>query len=39
VLKTLVKDKKLPEVDPSIDHRYMLNVVTSAIVNTPSGFF
>lgn len=30
VLKTLVKDKKIKQIDPSQDHRYMLNVVTSA---------
>ena len=34
VLKTL-KVKNKPEVPPEQDHRYMLNVVTSAIVNTP----
>lgn len=33
VLKTLTA-KKDP-IPPTIDHRYMLNVVTSAIVNTP----
>jgi len=35
VLKTLVKDRKHADIDPVVDHRYMLNVVTSAIVNTP----
>lgn len=35
VLKTLVKSKKDQEVPPPMDFRYMLNVVTSAIVNTP----
>ncbi|KAJ2936438.1 hypothetical protein H1R20_g654, partial [Candolleomyces eurysporus] len=34
VLKTL-KLKNKPEISPEQDHRYMLNVVTSAIVNTP----
>ncbi|ETW85467.1 hypothetical protein HETIRDRAFT_32709 [Heterobasidion irregulare TC 32-1] len=34
VLKTL-KKKKTPDVQPAADHRYMINVVTSAIVNTP----
>ncbi|KIY71124.1 hypothetical protein CYLTODRAFT_419127 [Cylindrobasidium torrendii FP15055 ss-10] len=34
VFKTLTQ-KKEPEVPPHMDHRYMLNVVTSAIVNTP----
>ncbi|KDR81789.1 hypothetical protein GALMADRAFT_239986 [Galerina marginata CBS 339.88] len=34
VLKTL-KTKNRPEVAPRADHRYMVNVVTSAIVNTP----
>lgn len=34
VLKTFT-GKKGPEVKPGIDHRYMINVVTSAIVNTP----
>jgi hypothetical protein len=33
-LKSL-KDKNHPEIAPTMDHRYMLNVVTSAIVNTP----
>ncbi|KAJ7752003.1 hypothetical protein B0H16DRAFT_1663119 [Mycena metata] len=33
VFKTL-KGKK-PEIPPSDDHRYMVNIVTSAIVNTP----
>lgn len=32
--KTLVRSKAR-EIDPLTDHRYMLNVVTSAIVNTP----
>ncbi|KAJ3726024.1 hypothetical protein C8R42DRAFT_424597 [Lentinula raphanica] len=34
VFKSL-KDKNAPEIQPQMDHRYMLNVVTSAIVNTP----
>ncbi|KAF8803514.1 hypothetical protein BYT27DRAFT_7225881 [Phlegmacium glaucopus] len=34
VLKTL-KGKHKTEVSPLTDHRYMVNVVTSAIVNTP----
>jgi hypothetical protein len=34
VLKTL-KVKNRPEISPSTDYRYMLNIVTSAIVNTP----
>jgi len=34
VLKTF-RGKKDPEILPSMDHRYMINVVTSAIVNTP----
>lgn len=32
VFKTL---SPLRAIDPVVDHRYMLNVVTSAIVNTP----
>ncbi|KAJ7582843.1 hypothetical protein C8J56DRAFT_1005754 [Mycena floridula] len=32
--KTL-KTKQRPEIPPAVDHRYMINVVTSAIVNTP----
>ncbi|KXN82589.1 hypothetical protein AN958_02440 [Leucoagaricus sp. SymC.cos] len=35
VLKTHKPNKKEPEVPIDIDHRYMINVVTSAIVNTP----
>ncbi|KAI0317869.1 hypothetical protein OF83DRAFT_1083328 [Amylostereum chailletii] len=35
LLKTLVKVKKAPDVPPPMDHRYMVNIVTSAIVNTP----
>jgi len=35
VLKTLSRGKNHPAPAPSEDHRYMLNVVTSAIVNTP----
>ncbi|KAI6150305.1 hypothetical protein BKA82DRAFT_4461602 [Pisolithus tinctorius] len=35
VLKTLAGGKNTPEVPPSVDFRYMINVVTSAIVNTP----
>ncbi|KAG5652343.1 hypothetical protein H0H81_005364 [Sphagnurus paluster] len=34
VLKSL-KEKGKPELAPAVDHRYMLNVVSSAIVNTP----
>jgi len=34
VLKTLTKGKDA-EIPPNFDHRYMLNVVSSAIVNTP----
>ncbi|KAF8522090.1 hypothetical protein BU17DRAFT_45307 [Hysterangium stoloniferum] len=34
VLKTLTKSKE-PDVTPALDHRYMLNIVSSAIVNTP----
>jgi len=33
LFKTLTKSKR--DVNPERDHRYMLNVVTSAIVNTP----
>lgn len=29
VLKTLTKGKNTPDVPPAMDHRYMLNVVTS----------
>ncbi|GBE82620.1 Uncharacterized protein SCP_0410050 [Sparassis crispa] len=35
VLKTLQKNKKKGGIPPAQDHRYMLNIVTSAIVNTP----
>ncbi|KZV71815.1 hypothetical protein PENSPDRAFT_650377 [Peniophora sp. CONT] len=35
MFKTLVKNKKQPDINPAIDHRYMVNIVTSAIVNTP----
>ncbi|KAI0071818.1 hypothetical protein K474DRAFT_1712149 [Panus rudis PR-1116 ss-1] len=35
VLKTLVKGKNRPDVPPHEDFRYMINVVSSAIVNTP----
>ncbi|KAI0303483.1 hypothetical protein B0F90DRAFT_1809674 [Multifurca ochricompacta] len=35
VLKTLNKGKRLSALSPASDHRYMLNVVTSAIVNKP----
>ncbi|KAI1788498.1 hypothetical protein LXA43DRAFT_894527 [Ganoderma leucocontextum] len=35
MLKTFVKEKKRGEVPPALDHRYMLNIVSSAIVNTP----
>ncbi|KAJ8463846.1 hypothetical protein ONZ45_g17443 [Pleurotus djamor] len=34
IFKTL-KSKKEVEIPPSADHRYMVNVITSAIVNTP----
>ncbi|KAG7452679.1 uncharacterized protein BT62DRAFT_880537 [Guyanagaster necrorhizus] len=34
VFKTL-RAKGRSEIQPSVDHRYMVNVVTSAIVNTP----
>ncbi|TFK72175.1 hypothetical protein BDN72DRAFT_371720 [Pluteus cervinus] len=34
ILKTL-KAKGRQELPPAVDHRYMLNIVTSAIVNTP----
>lgn len=33
LLKTLSHGR--PDVDPRLDHRYMLNVISSAIVNTP----
>ena len=29
VLKTLVRDKKKQDIPPQLDHRYMINVVTS----------
>ncbi|KAF7967663.1 hypothetical protein HWV62_17338 [Athelia sp. TMB] len=35
VLKTFAKGKKSAALDPAVDHRYMINVVSSAIVNTP----
>lgn len=35
VLKTLVKGKNRSDIPPSMDYRYMLNIVSSAIVNTP----
>ncbi|KAI0781344.1 hypothetical protein BD413DRAFT_27799 [Trametes elegans] len=35
LFKTWVKEKKKPPIQPSLDHRYMVNVTTSAIVNTP----
>ncbi|KAG6841683.1 hypothetical protein C0991_008321 [Blastosporella zonata] len=36
LLKTLKpKGSRQPEIAPTVDHRYMLNIVTSAIVNTP----
>lgn len=35
VLKTLKKGKGSSALPPTSDHRYMLNVVSSAIVNTP----
>jgi len=34
VFKTL-KAKDKPAVSPAVDHRYMINITTSAIVNTP----
>lgn len=34
VFKTLVTGKEVA-LDAAHDHRYMLNIVTSAIVNTP----
>jgi len=34
VLKTLTKGKD-SDISPNVDYRYMLNVVSSAIVNTP----
>lgn len=33
--KTLVRDKKAPDIPTRQDHRYMLNIISSAIVNTP----
>ncbi|KAI0050058.1 hypothetical protein FA95DRAFT_1677081 [Auriscalpium vulgare] len=35
ILKTLVKGKKSQDIPPQEDYRYMINVVSSAIVNTP----
>jgi len=35
LLRTHVRDKHHKDLPPEMDHRYMLNVVTSAIVNTP----
>lgn len=39
VLKTLTRQmgnkNKAPDIPPAVDYRYMVNVVTSAIVNTP----
>jgi hypothetical protein len=35
LLKTLATGKGKVEVEPERDHRWMLNIVTSAIVNTP----
>ncbi|OBZ75883.1 hypothetical protein A0H81_04778 [Grifola frondosa] len=35
VLKTLQKGKNRPDISPAMDYRYMLNIVSSAIVNTP----
>ncbi|PIL30524.1 hypothetical protein GSI_07224 [Ganoderma sinense ZZ0214-1] len=35
MLKTFVKEKKRGDVPPGLDYRYMLNIVSSAIVNTP----
>jgi hypothetical protein len=34
ILKTLTNNKE-PDVPPASDLRYMLNIVSSAIVNTP----
>jgi PhoD related phosphatase len=31
----LLKTLSRRDVDPKLDHRYMLNVVSSAVVNTP----
>lgn len=36
LLKTLSRGGR--DVDPKLDHRYMLNIVSSAIVNTPLVF-
>ncbi|KAI0806950.1 hypothetical protein C8Q74DRAFT_1312933 [Fomes fomentarius] len=35
LLKTWIKEKKKPDIPPPLDHRYMVNIVSSAIVNTP----
>jgi len=35
VLKTMSKGKRASAIAPTSDHRYMLNVISSAIVNTP----
>ncbi|KAI0293383.1 hypothetical protein BC826DRAFT_910742 [Russula brevipes] len=35
VFKTLNKSKKSSSLTPTTDHRYMLNVISSAIVNSP----
>jgi len=35
VVHTLTKGKNKSEIPKTVDHRYMINVVTSAIVNTP----
>jgi len=35
VVHTLAKGKNRSELHPSADYRYMINVITSAIVNTP----
>jgi hypothetical protein len=29
LFKTLIREKKQPDVEPPLDHRYMLNIVTS----------
>ena len=39
LFRTHVKEKKAPAIDPAIDYRYMLNIISSAIVNTPCVFF
>jgi hypothetical protein len=39
VFETLQRGVGLANVPPAQDHRYMLNIVTSAIVNTPYVYF